>query len=225
MIRGIFFDATDVFYARRESATTFALNLLKSLGLRADVSEEDRARLQSLREQATEGRIGYAEYWDTFLRLRNVTDASQRKTMVKQIVEHVHQVVAIPGGREAMRGLKQRGFVLGIVTDTMYPVEWKMAWLARARVAEFVDVVACSTVLGAHKPNPEIYLHALRQARLQPSEAAFVGHDAGELAGARQAGMKTVAVNYDPEAKADYYCKSLVDLLNVPIFQRLSLRA
>jgi hypothetical protein len=39
-----------------------------------------------------------------------------------------------------------------------------------------------------------------------------------ELQGARQAGMATVAVNYDPDAQADYYCQSLLDLLNVPIF-------
>ena len=31
--------------------------------------------------------------------------------------------------------------------------------------------------------------------------------------------MKTVAVNFDPDAQADYYAKSLLDLLNVPIFQ------
>ncbi len=124
-----------------------------------------------------------------------------------------------------MAGLKQRGFILGIVTDTMYPVEWKMSWLTKAGVAEFIDVIACSTVLGAHKPNPEIYLDALRQTGLQPSESAFVGHDAGELEGARRAGMTTVAVNHDPNAKADHYAKSLLDLLNVPMFQRLSLRA
>jgi len=63
--------------------------------------------------------------------------------------------------------------------------------------------VACSTVLGVHKPDPAMYLDALQQARLAPSEAAFVGHLAVELEGARKAGMTTVAVNYDPDAKAD----------------------
>jgi FMN phosphatase YigB (HAD superfamily) len=119
-----------------------------------------------------------------------------------------------------MSGLKQRGFILGIVTDTMYPLEWKMNWLAAVGVAEFVDVVACSTVVGAHKPNPEIYLNALQQAKMQPREAAFVGHAADELDGARRVGMQTVAVNYNSGTQADYYAKSLMDLLNVPIFQK-----
>jgi putative hydrolase of the HAD superfamily len=116
--------------------------------------------------------------------------------------------------------LKRRGFVLGIVTDTMYPVEWKMSWLDKVGVAEFIDVVSCSSVLGAHKPNPEIYLNALAQARLTPPESAFVGHNAYELEGARRVGMATVAVNYDQGVHADYFCGSLPDLLQVPIFQK-----
>jgi len=110
-------------------------------------------------------------------------------------------VLAIPGGKEALAGLKQRGFVLGIVTDTIYPIDWKMRWLDKVGVAEFMDVVACSTVLGAHKPDPAMYLNALQQAHLAPSESAFVGHDAGELEGARKAGIATVA-NQAPHPNA-----------------------
>jgi HAD superfamily hydrolase (TIGR01509 family) len=219
MIKGIFFDAADVFYARRESTAEFTMKLLNQMGYQAEPSAQDLARQKELQVLATEGRIGYEEYWHQFLQMRQVTDADQRRSLIQQILECSNDVYALPGGREAMGGLKQRGFVLGIVTDTMYPLEWKMAWLTKVGVAEFVDVVACSTVLGAHKPNPELYVNAMRQANLEPSVSAFVGHDARELGGARRAGMQTVAVNYDPDAKADFYCKSLVDLLNVPIFQ------
>jgi putative hydrolase of the HAD superfamily len=86
-------------------------------------------------------------------------------------------------------------------------------------VAEFIDVVACSTNLGVHKPDPTIYLNAVRDAHLTPVESCFVGHDARELEGARQVGMATVAVRYDRHARADYYAETLLDLLNVPIFQ------
>ena len=218
MIKGIFFDAADVFYERSESTSGLAMRLLERLGFPSQVSEQELARRKELHVQATDGRIRYDVYWDEFLRMRGVSDPAQREILGKQIAEQSNNVVAIPGGRAAMSGLKQRGFILGIVTDTIYPLEWKMNWLAAVGVAEFIDFVACSTVVGAHKPNPEIYLNALHQARLQSSEAAFVGHDAHELDGARRVGMPTVAVNYTPDAKADYYAKSLADLLNVPIF-------
>ncbi len=220
-VEGIFFDAAGVFYRRTEPTDKYALRLLQEKGLSADLSVQDRARLKALRSQANGGHVTPDEYWDQLLRMHGVAAPEERRTLVAKINDHSNDVLPIAGGREALTGLKQRGFVLGIVTDTMYPIEFKMCWLQRVGVAEFIDVVACSTVLGVHKPDPAIYLHAVHQAHLTPRESAFVGHDAGELEGAWQAGMATVAVNYDPGTEADYYAQSLVDLLHVPIFERL----
>ncbi len=224
-IRGIFFDATGVFYDRAESAGAFARRRLAELGFTSALSEENETHRKSLRVQATEGRISHEAYWDQVLLMHGVADAGLRVLLRKQILDHTFDVSAYPGGREALAELKARGFILGVVTDTIYPVEWKMAWLRKVGVAEFIDVVACSTVRGAHKPEPALYLNALEQARLTPPEAAFVGHEARELEGARQVGLTTVAVNYDREASADYYVDSLLDLLNLPIFQTVPERS
>ena len=221
-IRGIFFDAADVFYYRPVSTDGYALNFLKEKGYATELSAGDRLRQKALRSQANSGRLSPDEYWDQFLLMRGVTSPEERRILVGKINDHSNHVLPIPGGREALAGLKQRGFVLGIVTDTMYPIEWKMRWLNAVGVAEFIDVIACSTVLGAHKPDPAMYLNAVQQAHLTPGESAFVGHDAEELEGARAAGIVTVAVNYGPDAKADYYARSLVDLLDVPIFHKIT---
>lgn len=219
MINGIFFDAADVFYYRPSSTTRYALDLLAQHGYRTEISAHQKKHQEHLHVQATKGRITHETFWDRVLQLHGVDVLDVRQTLMAQILDYTNRVLAIPGGRDALAELRRRGFVLGIVTDTMYPVEWKMNWLAQVGVAEYIDVVACSTVLGAHKPNPAIYLNALQQAHLAPRESAFVGHDAGELDGAHHAGIATVAVNHDPVAKADYYANSLIDLLNVPIFQ------
>jgi HAD superfamily hydrolase (TIGR01509 family) len=218
-IRGIFFDAADVLYRRPEPTRTYVSNLLKERGLSTELGEQDRMRQRALRSQAESGQIGPDEYWDQALLLHGVADPAERRALVDQINDYSDQVLPIPGGREALAGLKQRGFILGIVTDTVYPIERKRRWLNTVGVAEFIDVLACSTDLGMHKPDPAVYLAALRQAHLTPSESAFVGHDAGELGGAHRAGMATVAVNYEPGAMADYYAPSLAELLNVPIFR------
>ena len=146
----------------------------------------------------------------------------ERTLLVKRILQHAHQVFGLPGAGSTLAALKQRGFILGIVTDTMYPLKWKMEWPARVGVAEFIDVIACSTDVRVHKPDPAIYQHALTQARLTPAEAAFVGHDKRELDGAHSVGMLTVAVNYEPGTQADYCVQSLPDLLDLAIFQRES---
>ncbi len=218
-IRGIFFDAADVLYYRPMPTDSYVLSLLAQKGYATELSIEDHRRDKALRSQAKSGRLSPDEYWDQLLLMRGVAAPEERRTLVAKINDYSNYVLPIPGGREALAGLKQRGFVLGIVTDTMYPIDWKMRWLDRVGVTEFIDVIACSTVLGAHKPDPAMYLNAVQQARLTPAESAFVGHDAEELAGARRAGMATVAVNYDPGASADYYARSLIELLDVPIFQ------
>jgi FMN phosphatase YigB (HAD superfamily) len=151
--------------------------------------------------------------------MHGVENSVVRAGLRKEILDQTFQVFGYPGGREAMAGLQARGFTLGLVTDTIYPVEWKMAWLEKVGVAEFFKIISCSSTLGAHKPEPEMYLHAVRQAGLTPAESAFVGHDAGELEGARCAGLTTVAVNYDLGAQADYFADSLIGLLQVPLFQ------
>jgi putative hydrolase of the HAD superfamily len=151
--------------------------------------------------------------------MHGVVDPEERRVLVGKINDYSDRVFPIPGGKEALSGLQPRGFVLGIVTDTIYPIGRKMRWLNKVGVAEFIEVVACSTVVGAHKPDPAIYLNALKQAHLAPDETAFVGHATDELEGARLAGLATVAVLYEPGAQADYYAESLLDLLNVPILE------
>jgi len=222
MIAGIFFDAAGVFYDRRETTRAFALRLLAERGYPVARDEAPRHERGPAERKATRGGITPEAYWDGFLQRRGMAAASERSAAVAAILAHSDDVFALPGGRVALTGLKARGFVLGLITDTMYPLERKMSWLARAGVADLFDIVACSTELGVHKPDPAIYLYALQQGGLSTDEAAFVGHDARELAGARQVGMATVAVHYDPDAQADYYVDSLVELLDVPIFQRNS---
>jgi putative hydrolase of the HAD superfamily len=217
-IKGIFFDAAGVFYDRMETTESLAARRLTEWGYATELSAEAKVLRREMHVRATEGRLNYRVFWNEVLCLHGLADDGRRAALVQEILDQSFNVFAYPGGREALAGLPARGFKLGVVTDTIYPVEWKMKWLETVGVAEYIQFVACSTDLGAHKPQPEMYLNAVKQAELTPDQSAFVGHDARELAGARAAGLATVAVNYDPEAKADYYAASLPDLLNVPLF-------
>ncbi len=221
-IRGIFFDAAGVFYDREEKVSGLVARRLGELGYSDRLSSEDEERRDILHTAANEGRMSHDDYWVQVLQLYGVSRPDVRDQLKEQALAQTFNVFAYPGGRETLAELQARGFVLGIITDTIYPLEWKMAWLCKVGVAEYIKIISCSSVLGAHKPQPEMYFDALRQARLLPAEAAFVGHDATELEGARCAGMVTVAVNRDAAAKAEYYVDSLIGLLGVPIFQKTS---
>jgi len=220
VIKGIFFEASGVLYGRDDPPLHYALRLIKEHGYTRELSAEEEASLERLKEQASHGRVRAQTYWDRFLQMHGVADSTRRAELLDSILAHVNKVHAVPGAHETLKALKERGFILGIASSTMYPVEWKMAWLAAAGVAEFLDVVACSTALGVGKPHPVHYWTALTKARLWPYEAAFVSNDDRELVGAHQVGMVAVAVLCDPGIKADYHAETLPDLLNVPIFQR-----
>jgi FMN phosphatase YigB (HAD superfamily) len=220
MIKGIFFDAAGILYTRVGPTEEYALNLLQESGFCCEISPADFKKQTALHSQASQGRISYVTYWDQFLLMRGVLDPQQRKACSTKIIDHSNDVHPTAGGVDALAALKQRGFLLGIITNTMYPVEWKMHRLEKAGVAEFIDVITCSTVLEAHKPDPTVYENAIGQAHLLLCESAFVGHRGIELHGAHEAGMVTIAINQDPETKADYYCSSLIDLLTLPILER-----
>jgi HAD superfamily hydrolase (TIGR01509 family) len=222
-IKGVFFDAADVLYCRSKSTSMYVADLLRERGFSTELSAQDQMRHKVLRSEATAGRLSHDEYWHQYLLMHGVVDDEERRILAGKIDDHSDRILPIQGGREMLASLKQRGFALAIITDTIYPLERKMQWLEQVGITEFVDAVTCSSVLGVHKPDPAIYLLAVQQVGLQPGESVFVGHDANELKGARQSGMVTIAVNHDPDAQADYYAGSLLDLLQVPILQNHTL--
>jgi putative hydrolase of the HAD superfamily len=171
-----------------------------------------------MRVDASKGGTSHEAYWHQFLAFHGVGDNETRCKMIKQIVDFSNTVLPVEGCRESLLELKRRNYILGIISDTIYPLEWKMARLAKAGVADLIDIVACSTDLGMHKPDPAFYCYAVSQANLTVDQSAFVGHDIRELRGARRSGMLTVAVNYDKGAKADHYCNTMLELLSVPEF-------
>ncbi|MGA9397023.1 MAG: HAD family hydrolase, partial [Anaerolineaceae bacterium] len=225
MIKAIFFDAAGILYTRGGHTETYALDLLDKMGFSNDLSPDQLNKQLALRSQANKGVISHETYWDNFLLMRNVLDPQQRKNFTLQITNYSNDVQPVPGAREALAKMKELGLLLGIITDTMYPVEWKMRRLEKAGVAEFIDVVACSTELGVHKPDPAVYSYALQQAHLISGESAFVGHLGIEVQGAKTAGMVTIAINHDEDSQADYYCNSLMDILKLPIINNTNLES
>lgn len=225
MIKAIFFDAAGILYTRSGPTEEFAIALLQKEGYPVVIDEKQLENQLKLRSQANSGTVSHDVYWDRYLSMRKVNDPQKRKDYTNRIITYSNDVQPMEGADGALRELSHRGFTLGIITDTMYPLEWKMKRLEKAGVAEYIKIVACSTELGAHKPDPAVYAYAIRQAGLQPDETAFVGHLGVELEGAHKAGMITIAIHHDPGTQADHFCNSIADLPTLAIFQNLEKRS
>lgn len=130
----------------------------------------------------------------------------------------------VPGAREALIALKERGFVLGLATnDSVAGLE---ASLAAHDVLGLLDFTAgCDSGWGP-KPGPGMVLAFASSARLPAAQVAVVGDAVHDLAMGRAAGVgRTVGVlsgtsdAEDFEGLADIVLDSVADLPGHDLFR------
>jgi putative hydrolase of the HAD superfamily len=111
---------------------------------------------------------------------------------VRQAMLEALEFRVFPDVPPALRALRERGMRLVVVSNW----DWSLAqWLERAALAQLVDGVVSSAVIGAAKPSPEIFHAALDLARARPPEALHVGDSvASDVEGARAAGVRPVLI-------------------------------
>lgn len=89
--------------------------------------------------------------------------------------------------------LKQRGLILGIISNIdhdLVPVCQQLG------LAPYLDVIVTSRQAGSEKPHPPIFLAAVEQVGVEPSETMYVGdHYGTDVVGAQEVGMKGVLLD------------------------------
>jgi HAD superfamily hydrolase (TIGR01549 family)/HAD superfamily hydrolase (TIGR01509 family) len=209
-VRAFIFDAGNILYHRPRRGASFKA-FLDSLGLQPQ--DNHAAQNARLVEQAYCGQITQDQFREAVVRLYGVTRPEQI-ARGKQILQNEdNDVQFYEGVRETLAALKDRGYYLGIITDSAAPVSVKLGWFEQGGFGHVWDSIIASSEFGVRKPDPALYQAALRQLGLEANEAVFVGHKASELSGARQAGLKTVAFNDEPGAQADVYIQHFTELL------------
>lgn len=112
--------------------------------------------------------------------------------------------VAVPqeGALETLRELRDRGFLLGMISVCSEEVAelWE-----ETRFAGLFDSTVFSCSVGLRKPDPAIYRLALDELGVEPGDAMFVGDGANdELGGAARVGMSAVLI-LRPEQDEPYW--------------------
>ena len=103
-----------------------------------------------------------------------------------------------PDVEPALRELRSRGLRLVVASN------WDCSlpdWLADAGVLELLDATVSSAVVGRAKPDPAVFVEALRLAGARPEEAVHVGDSLeNDVEGARRAGLRGVLIDRDGRA-------------------------
>ncbi|MBA1193000.1 HAD family hydrolase [Pseudomonas entomophila] len=103
-----------------------------------------------------------------------------------------HQLEIFPQVQPMLERLGQR-YTLGVVTNGNADVR-------RLGLADYFDFALCAEDLGIGKPDPALFLEALRRGNAHAANAVHVGdHPRDDIAGAQRAGFK--AVWFNPQGK------------------------
>ena len=100
----------------------------------------------------------------------------------------------LPGVLETIHDAKRLGLKLAIASSS--PHSWVDTHAKRLGIFEHFDAVICADDVGAGrtKPNPDLYLLALTQLKVQKNEAVVFEDSPNGVAAARSAGIFVVAV-------------------------------
>jgi putative hydrolase of the HAD superfamily len=127
--------------------------------------------------------------------------------------------------RETIIELDRRGYLLGIIANTITETEIP-DWMESDGVTRYFKTVILSSKVGFRKPDPEIYWMAAREIGVEPAKCAYVGDNpVRDVEGTRAAGYGMMILFEEPatlakepptgEHKPDYTIMDCSDLLNI----------
>jgi putative hydrolase of the HAD superfamily len=133
--------------------------------------------------------------------------------------------VARPDVKDTVIELHRRGYILGIIANTITETEIP-DWIVEDGLTGYFQEVVLSSKVGFRKPGPEIYWEAARRVGVEPERCVYVGDNpVRDVEGARKARYGMMIVLFEPatfkkepqksEYSADYTIQSLSELLDI----------
>ena len=115
---------------------------------------------------------------------------------------------------QMLEELKSSNFHLGIITNGYG--QFQLDNIKALGIENYFDVILISEWEEIKKPNPKIFLRALEQLKVSPSQSIFLGdHPENDIKAAQNVGMKGIwkkDVRWD-SVKADFTINNLAELV------------
>jgi HAD superfamily hydrolase (TIGR01549 family) len=214
MIKAVLFDVFETLVTERGRDIPRASSLGETLGLDGAAF---RTAWKARRPHVVSGRLSFREaLLDIGARLNVALDAA----VVERVCdERVRAKRAIFDGIEPdvvamIRDLLQRDTRLAAVSNCF--AEDVEAWSGCVLASQFACAVF-SFAIGVAKPDPEIYLEAVRRLSVDPVEALFVGDGAGdELHGAERAGLRAAHAAWFVNSEINHPASTIISCVSSP---------
>jgi putative hydrolase of the HAD superfamily len=203
-MRAFLFDLDDTLFDHRHSTRAALAEIqrrvpaLASLSLDA-LDERHAIVLEELHAQVLSGALTVDAA--RIERLRRLVE-SQRVSIEASVIEaaaaayraaYLRERRAVPGARDLLRVLRPHG-AIGVISNNL--VAEQQGKMDVCRLREHVDALVVSEEAGAAKPDPAIFVEALRRLGAAPGEAVMIGDSwSADILGARAAGIRAVWFN------------------------------
>lgn len=161
--------------------------------------------------------------WDQFSHYTEDKDTidkmfrSYREHNEKTIDDIVSNFKGLPA---VLRQLKNKGYFMGIVTSKRHDMTIRGLNILDLNDGIFDYLQGCDDYDAAHKPDPNVLLHAFAKLSLKPNEVLYVGDSIHDIKCASGAGCDSAAVLWGAGTKEDlleqnptYVCAKPDDLL------------
>ena len=113
-----------------------------------------------------------------------------------------------PGAKQTIIELHERGYVLGIIANSLSETEIP-DWLEAESLTQYFKTVILSSKFGRRKPDPYIYLESAYLAGVKPEYCAYVGDNPNrDIQGAQRAGFGMTIILLEPDTLAKETHKS-----------------
>jgi len=117
-------------------------------------------------------------------------------------------IKAVPEAREVLSKLRQKGYKIGVLSNTLPNVE---ATLSAIEIHDLVDVAIASCTLGTHKPDLECFIKAAELLEHAPNEILFVDDKLENVQAALELGMHALLINHHT-AKGEKFLYSTLEM-------------
>jgi putative hydrolase of the HAD superfamily len=228
--KAVFFDLDGTLRILDPAPTNAFIDFAERLGHDIDIETAITVKLFSHRYWADHDRVAadtkrfdedgfWLNYSRLLLEAAGVSDdltgqALQLRTLFE--TEYAPKIELVPEGRQLLHDLRQRDYVLALISNRTNPLEEAVIELA---LESTFDLVLAAGEIGYWKPNPTIFHHALDHFDgLRPEECIYIGDNYfADGHGASAAGI--LPVLYDPEEiyrDSDYHLiRSMSDLWSI----------
>jgi putative hydrolase of the HAD superfamily len=186
-------------------------------GHRAALGRDDPAFTGRYRELML-GDVPQRPYVDV-LRELGVDDPDRFIDIEHEVWRSAHAVLG--SAQALLEALRTRGIKTGLVANSWPdPARLLREDVEASGLGALLDVIVFSEEVGAVKPQPEIFFHALEQLGVEPNDAMFVGDRLdNDVQGAGSLGMTTVQALWfraddTPGIEPDFMAFTPMDVLN-----------